>query len=156
ATGSVGSLAAPDRGWGSSSFRPKPASAASTVDLAGARDRPRSSRQRRDAPRGWAPDPPRTAPRLIPVRRAPTAAALALLASVLLGGALPAGAAPAHVQAASNEVATGTINSVVFASPNVSGNLIVAFVIWSNGGTASVTDTRGNAYTAATSRVSWG
>src|SRR5262249_49870791 len=60
------------------------------------------------------------------------------------------------VQAAPNEVATGTINNVAFASPNVSGNLIVAFVIWSNGGTASVTDTRGNAYTAATSRVSWG
>ncbi len=68
----------------------------------------------------------------------------------------PAAAAVAHVQAASNEVGSGTTNRKAFASANTAGDLIVAFVIWNNSGTVSVGDTRGNTYVAATARTSWG
>ena len=35
------------------------------------------------------------------------------------------------------------------------GNLIVAFVIWNNSGAATLTDSRGNTYAAATARTAW-
>ena len=39
---------------------------------------------------------------------------------------------------------------------NTAGNLIVAFVIWNNNGAATVSDSNGNAYAAATVRTVWG
>jgi glucose/arabinose dehydrogenase len=63
---------------------------------------------------------------------------------------------PAFVQAASNQISAGTTDQVPFQQANSSGNLIAAFVIWNNAGTATVTDSNGNAYTAATARTSWG
>ena len=39
---------------------------------------------------------------------------------------------------------------------NTAGNLIVAFVIWNNNGAATVSDSNGNAYAAATTRTAWG
>ena len=70
----------------------------------------------------------------------------------------PASAAstPAFVQARANEVGSGTTNSLAFTTPNTAGNLIVVYAIWSNAGTATVTDSRGNAFVSAAPRTTWG
>ena len=39
---------------------------------------------------------------------------------------------------------------------NTAGNLIVVYVVWDNSGTVTVSDTRGDTYTAATARQTWG
>jgi hypothetical protein len=53
-------------------------------------------------------------------------------------------------------VGSGTTASLAFPSANTSGNLIVVYVVWDNPGTVTVSDTRGNNYTAATARQAWG
>jgi glucose/arabinose dehydrogenase/PKD repeat protein len=63
---------------------------------------------------------------------------------------------PTFVQATSNEISAGTMSAATFPQVNTTGNLIVAFAIWNNGGTATVTDSNGNAYAAATARTTWG
>ena len=87
------------------------------------------------------------------------AAALFIGAQVVVESSLPQGqasaATPTFVQAKANEVTSGTTNSVAFASANGAGNLIVAYVVWNNGGTASVTDTRGNAYSTVAPATKW-
>ena len=93
------------------------------------------------------------------VRRALLAMTLFIGAQGVLLGALPQGQAvagtPTFVQAKSNEVTSGTTNSVAFTSANTAGNLIVAYVLWSNAGTATVTDTRGNTYAAVAAATKW-
>ena len=51
---------------------------------------------------------------------------------------------------------SGTKASLAFSKANTAGNLIVAYVVWDNPGTATVSDTRGNTYTAATTRQNCG
>ena len=51
---------------------------------------------------------------------------------------------------------SGTKVSLAFSKANVAGNLIVAYVVWDNPGAATVSDTRGNTYRAATTRQNWG
>jgi hypothetical protein len=86
---------------------------------------------------------------------------LALLASVIVSlGVLvdpraADAATPAHVQSGANEIGSGTVNDLAFASPNTAGNLIVVYVIWNNTGTATVTDTRGNSYASAGAPTRW-
>ena len=46
-------------------------------------------------------------------------------------------------------VISGGSVSVTFKKPNAAGNLIVAYVVWDNAGTVSITDTAGNAYDSA-------
>ncbi len=46
-------------------------------------------------------------------------------------------------------VTTGGSVSVRFRKPNTAGNLIVAYVVWDNGGSVSLTDSSGNAYESA-------
>ena len=46
-------------------------------------------------------------------------------------------------------VISGGSVSVTFKKPNAAGNLIVAYVVWDNAGTVSITDTTGNAYDSA-------
>ena len=86
-------------------------------------------------------------------------AACALAASLIL--ALPvldarAADTPTFVQTRANEVSSGTTNSLAFSSANTAGNLIVAYVIWNNAGSVSLSDSRGNSYTSAAGRTTWG
>ena len=67
-----------------------------------------------------------------------------------------AAATPTFVQVRANEVTSGTTNSLAFSGATTAGNTIVVSVLWSNTGTVSLTDNRGNAYTAATTRTTWG
>jgi hypothetical protein len=64
-------------------------------------------------------------------------------------------APPAFVQTNAHEANSGTTNSVAFNSNNTAGNLIVAYVIWGNQSTVSLSDTRGNTYAAAGARKTW-
>jgi glucose/arabinose dehydrogenase/PKD repeat protein len=65
-------------------------------------------------------------------------------------------APPAFVQTRAAESNSGTTNSVAFTNNNTGGNLIVAYVIWANQGTVSLSDTRGNTYAPAGARRTWG
>ena len=51
---------------------------------------------------------------------------------------------------------SGTTASLAFSKANTAGDLIVVYVVWDNSGSATVSDTRGDAYTAATARQTWG
>ena len=72
--------------------------------------------------------------------------------------ASPASAAstPTFKQVRAKEITSGTVNSLAFNSANTAGNLIVVYVAWTNTNTASVSDTRGNVYTSAGARTTWG
>jgi len=84
-----------------------------------------------------------------------------ILLGALLGTALPtidaaAAATPAFVQVKAKEITSGTTNSLAFNSANTAGNLIVVYAIWSNTGSVTVSDSRGNAYATAATRTTWG
>src|SRR5262249_52203686 len=74
--------------------------------------------------------------------------AVAGCALVVLGVASAAAASTtrAYAQKRYLRVAAGSSVSVAFRRPNVAGNLIVAFVVWDNGGGVSLGDSAGNAY----------
>ena len=82
----------------------------------------------------------------------------AALVAVTLAWAPPASAAstPVFVQARANEVGSGTTNALAFTTPNTAGNLIIVYAIWSNTGTATLTDSRGDAFVSAAPRTTWG
>jgi len=84
---------------------------------------------------------------------AASALALVLLASTLLHAS--AATTPAFKQSKAVEVSKGTTASVAFTSANTVGDLIVVQVLWSNTGAVTLTDSRGNTYTAATARSTW-
>ena len=65
-------------------------------------------------------------------------------------------ASASFVQGRNTQVTSGTKATLAFSKANTAGNLIVAYVVWDNPGTASVSDTRGNTYTAATTRQNFG
>ena len=65
-------------------------------------------------------------------------------------------ASAAFVQGRNAQVKSGTKNSLAFSKANTGGNLIVVYVVWDNPGPVTVSDTRGNTYTAATTRQNWG
>jgi outer membrane protein assembly factor BamB len=65
-------------------------------------------------------------------------------------------ASAAFVQGRATQVTSGTTASLAFSKANTAGNLIVVYVVWANPGTVQVSDTRGNTYTAATARQTWG
>src|SRR5262245_31653699 len=46
-------------------------------------------------------------------------------------------------------VISGSSVSVSFKKPNTAGNLIVAYVVWDNAGSVSVTDSAGDTYASA-------
>jgi hypothetical protein len=64
-------------------------------------------------------------------------------------------APPAFVQGNAHEASSGTTNVTSFNSNNTAGNLIVAYVIWGNQSTVSLSDTRGNTYAPAGARRTW-
>jgi chitodextrinase len=67
----------------------------------------------------------------------------------LPGSTVRAAGSPAFVQEKDGQVTSGKSISVSFNSANVAGHLIVAYVIWNNTGTVSLSDTRGNVYVSA-------
>ncbi len=64
------------------------------------------------------------------------------VAALLSSGPPASAASPAHVQSTAKQITSGTVNSVAFGSANTAGNLIVAYVLWSNTGNVTVTDAR--------------
>ena len=67
-----------------------------------------------------------------------------------------AAATPTFVQSRANEVTSGSTNSLAFSSANTAGNLIVVYVLWSNTGAVTLSDSRGNSYASAAGRTTWG
>jgi hypothetical protein len=62
---------------------------------------------------------------------------------------------PVFVQEAAERVSSGASNSVSFGDGNRAGDLIVVYVLWSNTGDVTVSDTRGNVYRAAGGPTAW-
>ena len=94
-------------------------------------------------------------------RRTPRIVGLAVALGMLLSLALPtveayAAATPTFVQTRAQEVNSGTTNSLAFNSANTAGNLIVAYVIWSNTSPVTLSDSKGNSYVSAAGRTTWG
>ncbi len=85
-----------------------------------------------------------------------TALILAAAILSLVSPSLASAAAPAFVQGGNTQVVSGTTASLAFPGANTAGNLIVAYVVWDNTGTVTVSDTKGNTYTAGTARQTWG
>jgi chitodextrinase len=67
-----------------------------------------------------------------------------------------AASTPAFVQEDDVRVRYGNTGRVTFNDPNTAGNLIVVHVTWSNTGSVSVSDSRGNAYQSAAGPTAWG
>jgi chitodextrinase len=63
---------------------------------------------------------------------------------------------PRFVQVSHNQIIRGTSTSITLSAPIQTGNTIVAYVIWSNTGKVTCSDTRGNTFVAAASPVTWG
>src|SRR5882672_2839777 len=74
-----------------------------------------------------------------------------LVAAIAASGATT----PAFVQEKDRQINLGTKNAVAFSSPSTAGNLIVVYLIWDNTGSASVSDSLGNAYVNATPATRW-
>jgi chitodextrinase len=74
---------------------------------------------------------------------------ITLLISLALPSATHGVTKPRFVQKRFLEVTSGSSVSVIFRRPNTAGNLIVAYVVWDNGGAVSLTDSRGNSYVSA-------
>jgi chitodextrinase len=62
---------------------------------------------------------------------------------------------PAFVQEKDNQVTSGKTVGATFSSPTTVGNLIVAYLIWDNPGTVSVSDSLGSTYVAAVGPTGW-
>ncbi len=63
--------------------------------------------------------------------------------------------APTLIQVTQNQIYSGTQTSTTFKSATKAGNAIVAYVIWSNKGTVTLTDSRGDAFVGVGSPVIW-
>jgi glucose/arabinose dehydrogenase/PKD repeat protein/fibronectin type 3 domain-containing protein len=81
------------------------------------------------------------------------AVAISLPAIFLAPGATAA--TPAVQQVEGGEISSGTTSNVTFPGANSAGGLIVVTVYWDNNDSVSISDTRGNAYAAATARTNW-
>jgi glucose/arabinose dehydrogenase len=93
-----------------------------------------------------------------PLRRV---AGVLIAASIFIGILPPhrdaiAAVTPTFVQSRANQVTSGSTNSLAFSSANTAGNLIVVYVLWSNTGAVSLSDSRGNSYASAVGRTTWG
>ncbi len=65
-------------------------------------------------------------------------------------------AGPAFVQGGDTLVTSGTTASLAFNHANTAGDLIAVYLLWDNVGNVTLSDSRGNTYTAATARTTWG
>jgi glucose/arabinose dehydrogenase/chitodextrinase len=80
----------------------------------------------------------------------------AMASGVLIQSEASAAATPLFKQVAAREINAGTVNSLPFNSANAAGNLIVAYVVWGNTGSVSLTDSHANAYLSARPATAWG
>jgi len=78
---------------------------------------------------------------------AATSLVAVLLCAVIVIARPVAAVTPGFVQGKAQAISTGTTNNLAFTSANGAGNLIVAYVVWNNTGTVSLSDSR-NTYTA--------
>ncbi len=79
--------------------------------------------------------------------------------SLLMAGLLTqmaSAATPGFKQSKAVEVNTGTTANVALTSAATAGDLIVVQVLWSNTGSVTITDSRGDSFAAATTRTTWG
>src|SRR5512132_234135 len=93
------------------------------------------------------------------IRKMAVLALAAIAAVILVNGVTitPAvAAAPAFVQVRANEITSGSTNNLAFNSATAAGNTIVVDVLWSNTGSVTLSDNRGNSYASATTRTTWG
>jgi hypothetical protein len=67
----------------------------------------------------------------------------------------PSASPPAFVQGNAQRSSSGTTLNVGFPGANTAGNAIVVYFVWSEAGSVSLSDTRGNAYTSATGPTRW-
>ncbi len=85
---------------------------------------------------------------------------LSLMALVSISGLLTtqlaSAATPTFKQSKAVEVGSGKTAATAFASATTAGDLIAVQVLWSNTAAVTITDSRGNTYTAATARTTWG
>jgi len=87
-----------------------------------------------------------------------------LVGVVVIAGALGGMLALARAQAATStfvqgstkEITSGTTNSLAFDTANTAGNLIVVYVVWSNRGSVTLSDSGGNTYAAVAPASRWG
>jgi chitodextrinase len=64
-------------------------------------------------------------------------------------------ATPKFIQEKDNQVTSGKTSSIKFSSSTTAGNLLVAYIIWDNTGSASVSDSSGNTYLSAVGPSTW-
>jgi glucose/arabinose dehydrogenase/PKD repeat protein len=83
------------------------------------------------------------------------AVSISLMGALLMPDQSGAAPTPSHVQSRAQEIRSGTVNSLPFASPNTSGNLIVVYAVWNNTAGLTVTDTNGNGYAPAAPATRW-
>src|SRR6185436_9259233 len=83
-----------------------------------------------------------------------------VLVAVALGGMLTYSGAQAAtgalLQGRAKEITSGATNSLAFGNPNTAGNLIVVYAIWGNTGSATISDSNGNAYAPVAPAQPWG
>jgi len=63
---------------------------------------------------------------------------------------------PTFIQMSQGQISSGTATSVPFNAATTTGNTIVAYVIWNNSASATVTDSQGDTFTSVSAPVSWG
>jgi hypothetical protein len=63
---------------------------------------------------------------------------------------------PIHVQAATGHASSGWTVQATLPEPAQAGDLLVAYVVWSNTGSVSVSDSRGDGYATAVASKTWG
>jgi trimeric autotransporter adhesin len=71
-----------------------------------------------------------------------------------ISGVTVTSATPSFIQEKDNRVTSGKTSGATFSS-TTAGNLIVVYLIWDNTGTAAVSDSLGNTYTAAVGSTLW-
>jgi chitodextrinase len=62
---------------------------------------------------------------------------------------------PAFIQERDNQVTSGNTSRATLSSKTTAGNLFVVYLIWDNTGSASVSDSLGNAYASAVAPIRW-
>jgi chitodextrinase len=77
------------------------------------------------------------------------AASIIALVSLAIPETAKAATIPAFVQKKDLLITSGRSVSVTFSNANAAGNTIVAYVVWDNSGSVSLSDSRGNAYISA-------
>jgi len=63
---------------------------------------------------------------------------------------------PIHVQAATGHASSGWTVQATLPEPAQAGDLLVAYAVWSNTGSVSVSDSRGDGYATAVASKTWG